>query len=380
MTHDDGVFKAGFVKQQRRFRVKRIEPASRLVDSLRQESSRKLFFKQFFVFKRVMDLGKRHRTGIKPAVDDFGRALTVPAAFRAPDDVAVDIGAMQLDGQRAAVARKRRQLFPAGYGNMVSAGRTFPDVQGCAPVTVAGNAPVLDVFKPVTESSLADRLRHPVDHLVVAHQIVTHGGHFDEPRFARVVQQRCRTAPAMRVIVLEFRRVKQHAFFVEIFQDLGVGAPDALCLLVGVRLRTHAGKRGFVLHKALFVHHLHKRDVILAAHARVVFTEGRRAVNDAGTVRHRNVVIAHHEKRFFALALCGRFRGAFVKRLVFPVFQIRSLHFFQDLIRVLRVFAFSRELREYAFEQCLCHIIDIAVLCLHLRVCLIRIDAERDIG
>jgi len=50
-----------------------------------------------------MPLGKRHRTRVKPAVDDFGNAGHTTTALRAADVDLVNIWLMQLDIFRAVV-------------------------------------------------------------------------------------------------------------------------------------------------------------------------------------------------------------------------------------------------------------------------------------
>ncbi len=57
----------------------------------------------------------------------------------------------------------------------------LPDIERCSPVSVTGDSPVLDVLKPVTESALADRLRNPVDLLVVADKVILNLGDLDKP-------------------------------------------------------------------------------------------------------------------------------------------------------------------------------------------------------
>ena len=51
----------------------------------------------------------------------------------------------------------------------MSAG-AFPDIEGGAPVAVAGNAPVLNVFEPVAEPAGADSWGNPVDLGVIFEQ------------------------------------------------------------------------------------------------------------------------------------------------------------------------------------------------------------------
>ena len=61
-----------------------VEPAARLVDTLADIVG--LFqyrIKLIFILKRIMHLRERHRAGIEPAVNHFGRTFHLPAAFTA---------------------------------------------------------------------------------------------------------------------------------------------------------------------------------------------------------------------------------------------------------------------------------------------------------
>ena len=86
---------------------------------------------------------------------------------------------------------------------MTVAAGAFPDVKGSTPISVSRKTPVLNVFKPVSESALADALGDPVDGIVVSYKIVANGGHLDEPGVASVIDKGGVASPAMRIIVLE---------------------------------------------------------------------------------------------------------------------------------------------------------------------------------
>ena len=205
-AHDDHVLVSRTVEQQGRLRMEGIEPSSGLIHSLRNKCRGIPFFKQFLVFKRIMQLGIGHCAGIKPAVDHFRHTLHGFAAVRAGNLIGVDIRAVKLHIQRILPAGKFLQFLAAPHGNLLSAALTFPDVQRSSPVTVSGNAPVLNVLQPVSETAFADVLRDPVDLLIILHQVIFNRSHLDEPGFSRIIKQRRITAPAMGVIMLKFRR------------------------------------------------------------------------------------------------------------------------------------------------------------------------------
>ena len=62
-----------------------------------------------------------------------------------------------------------------------------PDRQRRAPKTVARKRPVFQLAQPLAEPAVFCVSRHPVDFLVVGNHALFELGHFDEPRFARVI-------------------------------------------------------------------------------------------------------------------------------------------------------------------------------------------------
>ena len=93
------------------------------------------------------------------------------AAIRTLHSDVVNVWAVKLDGLRTLVTTLLIEILAASHGFHMSA-LTLPDVQWCSPVTVSGNTPVLNVLKPVTETSLTDALRNPVDSIIVTDQII----------------------------------------------------------------------------------------------------------------------------------------------------------------------------------------------------------------
>ena len=90
----------------------------------------------------------------------------------------------------------------------------LPDIKRCTPVSVAGNTPVLNIFKPVAEAALADAFWNPVYGIVVAVKIILNIGHFYKPGLAGIVDKGSVTAPAVGIIVLKLRCVKQESLSV----------------------------------------------------------------------------------------------------------------------------------------------------------------------
>ena len=83
MAQHDAVLKRLRTEHTGADRQQRVKPSPRLVDGFADKVRRKPPLELFFVLKRIMPLGKRHRTGIIPAVDDLVDAAHLFAALRA---------------------------------------------------------------------------------------------------------------------------------------------------------------------------------------------------------------------------------------------------------------------------------------------------------
>ncbi len=104
MAENDDIFIRRFIKQQGGFRQQGIEPSAGLVHRLGDELRRELTLEQFFIFKRIMVLGKRHGSGIKPAVDHLRHPPHGPLTFRTGTGNLINVRTVQLHGPR---------IFPA---------------------------------------------------------------------------------------------------------------------------------------------------------------------------------------------------------------------------------------------------------------------------
>ena len=85
----------------------------------------------------------------------------------------------------------------------------LPDIKGCAPISVAGDTPVLNILKPVAETALANAFGNPVNGVVVADKVILNIGHFYKPGFTGIVDKGSITAPAIGIIVLKLRRIEK---------------------------------------------------------------------------------------------------------------------------------------------------------------------------
>ena len=138
-----------------------------------------MLLKEFLVLKRVMILGKRHRSGIKPTVDHLRYACHLRTALPATDVHAIDIGLVKLDIIRAIIGQPLKLLDRSAA--MTMSARTFPYRKRCAPVTLTRDAPVDDILEKIPHSSVPDTLRIPGYGSVRPDQRILHFRHRDEP-------------------------------------------------------------------------------------------------------------------------------------------------------------------------------------------------------
>ena len=312
-----------------------------------------------------MMLSKRHCARIIPAVDNLGNALHFAAALFTLNRNLVNERAVKLDIVGAVIA----ELFKLGNradGMSVAAG-AFPDVKRSAPITVTADAPILNIFKPVTEATLAYAFGNPVNRVVILNKIILNRSHLDKPRFSCVINQRSVAAPAERIIMLKFRSGEKLAFFVKI------GQHKRVCVLY-----EFACIGSFLGHIALAVNKLNKGQIIGSAYSCVVLAESGSDVNYARAVRHGNIAVGSNEMSLFIL-LFGGVSRALEQRLVFLALKLLADIAFDYFIRLNAVF-FISERAENGVKQSLCHIICVAVRRLDLAVSLVGIYAERAVG
>ena len=244
---------------------------------------------------------------------------------------------------------------------------TLPDIQRSSPVTVTRDCPVLDVLQPVTKTSLTDGFRNPVNGIIVADEVISYRGLTDIPGLTCIVDERCVTSPAVRILMLELRSCKQLALCIQILQN------NRICILY-----KHSCICSLFGHLTLTVYKLYKRKVIFASYLRVVFTECRCDVYDTGTVGHGNVSVTGYIMCLLILllrALCSTCE----ERFVFLILEFLTLIGFQNLISFYTIFLVSK-LAKYTVQKCLCHVVGSSVSSLYLAVGLIRIHTKCHVG
>ena len=162
-----------------------------------------------------MVLCKRHRSTVKPAVDNFRHSVHFFTTIRAVDRYCVNVWAVQLNIIRAVIGH-RFQFFNTS-DRMHTSTLTLPDIQRSSPVTVTTDSPVLNVLNPVTETSLTDTLRNPVNCIIICNQVITNCCHLDEPGLTCIINQRSITSPAVRIAMLKLRCIVEKSPCIQIF-------------------------------------------------------------------------------------------------------------------------------------------------------------------
>ena len=242
----------------------------------------------------------------------------------------------------------------------------FPDVEGSTPVTVTADAPVLNIFKPVTEAALADAFGNPVNGVVILDKVILNGGHLDEPGFSCVIDEGGVASPAEGIIVLELGCGEEFSVFIEVDEDIDIGILDELAC-VG----------SFLGHIALAVNELNEGEVVFSADLCVILTECGSDMNDARTVGHCNVIV-NGDIVTLLILLCGACACAFKERLVFSVFKVCALICFKDFVSFNAVFLVA-ELTENGIKQSLSHIVGVAVCSLNLAVGFLGVNAQSNV-
>ena len=161
-----------------------------------------------------MMLGKRHGSGVEPAVDHLRHPLHLFSALGADHSYIVNVGAVKLNVVGTVVGHALK-LRNASDGVLVAA-LTLPNIKGSTPVTVSGNPPVLDILQPVAETALSNGIRHPVDGIIVADQVLFHRCHLDEPGLSGVVQKGRAAAPTVGIAVFKGGSLKEQAYLFQI--------------------------------------------------------------------------------------------------------------------------------------------------------------------
>ena len=167
---------------------------------------------------------------------------------------------------------------------LVPAGVTHPDGQGCSPVSLTRQSPVLDVLQPVSKATVLDMVRVPGDLLIVGNHLILERRRTNKPGILGVVQQGSVTAPAEWVLMLDTFNLEQLAVRLQLFADVRVAA-------LGVPARPRKHLRSELSGK---VHELHKWKALLVSNFKVILTKSGGQVHNSGAVGRSNEVPCYY--------------------------------------------------------------------------------------
>ena len=237
------------------------------------------------VLERIMPLRVGHRPGVEPHVDHRGGPAHGPAAFRAafatgPGHL-VDEGPVRVEvlAQRAGALLQLGQAADPLRDVVVAV--ADPDRERGAPVAVARQRPVDVAGQPFSHAPVADLRRVPGRVPVDGEHLVLERRGGGEPGFARDVEQRGLTAPAVRVRVRHPAGPEEVAPAVELLQKQGIGVLD----------EHPPHQREPLVEAPRVVDGAHEREAVAPAGGVVVRAEGGRDVHDAGAVLRRDEVL-----------------------------------------------------------------------------------------
>lgn len=116
----------------------------------------------------------------KPAVKDFVDSAQDALAFPRRNGYSIDLVPVEVV-QRTVEAAQALQLLNTAHTHDLFIVIADPQGDGCPPVSVPGDIPVVGVCDPVGEPLLLDKRRNPVCPLKVLEHVWDAVGHADEP-------------------------------------------------------------------------------------------------------------------------------------------------------------------------------------------------------
>ena len=329
--------------------MKRVKPASGLVNALGDEVCRAAKLRRIQSTETFLSV--RHRAGVEPNIDKVcltGHLLS----GRTDKEYVIDIRPVEINPVVVLLAHvlriktivlKRIACHESGFHSLVDLGVELcdradadlllsvlgaPNRERSAPETAAAQVPVLNVLKPLTETTGTGGFRFPGDRLVQGNHLVLDRRGLDEPGIERIIKDRLVCSPAVRIAVgllldperpavhlhhhtkvdVEGRSVSRKRVIKSILH-IAAGiffirrvhvCADIFRIKVFDRVEAsvvvHLG-----LTLAVLVQNHHSRHAVVCGDLLVIRTEGRSDVNDSGTVLGRDIVSGDHPERLSLL-------------------------------------------------------------------------------
>ncbi|MNI52075.1 hypothetical protein D3C73_1068320 [compost metagenome] len=167
-----------------------IKPPASLVNTFTDHISRELILECLYIFKRIVMLSKRHRTTVKPYVNNF-RCTFHNAVFtmRTFHFHFIHIRFMKLKLLAHMTNSMLTQLSSAMWRKLSSAIRTYPYVKRSSPVTITANIPVNKLLQELTKSPFANMAWIPIHCIIVSNQLILNCSCLYEPALHRIVEK-----------------------------------------------------------------------------------------------------------------------------------------------------------------------------------------------
>ena len=242
-----------------------VKPRSHLADVLNNEVRRIILLKLSLVFKRIMQLRKRHTTALEPAVEhliDAGKLFTVDFKSNVIHPRAVVI--IQLHAAELLELCIRPD-------HLDGAAVALPHRHGRRPEAVATQIPVWRLLNVFGKAAVLQVSWEPIDMLILLqHQrLLPLNG--KEPRRNRSIHDALFASRIEWIFVANVLNFPHHTLFFQVFGDEFIIFPHLQAFVIGI---------GVV---AVVVNHMERRDAIGFTELKVILAIGRRDMHDTRT-------------------------------------------------------------------------------------------------
>lgn len=145
-----------------------------------------------------MDLSEWHRSTFKPAIEHLLNSSQLSFTLLRLNSQVINVLSMQICNLGTS---EFLQLFNRANTDNLFTIFWNPQWDRITPIPVSGEAPILWIFKPVSESFLLDGLWNPSSFHVVLEKIIFKFGNFNEPCRDSFVNERSVTSPTEGIVV-----------------------------------------------------------------------------------------------------------------------------------------------------------------------------------
>ena len=287
-----------------------VEPRPHLADVLNDEVRRVILLKLSLVFKRIVQLGKRHTAALKPAVQHFVDARKCLAINR--KDNIIYPWAVVIIQRHAAQFLELRIRANHLDGTAVA----LPHRHGRRPKAVTAQIPVGRLLNVLGKAAVLEVVRKPIDMLILLQHQWLLPLDVEKPAGDGPVHDALLRARIKRVFVANVLNLPHRALFLQVFGDELIIVPHLQACVIAI---------GVV---AVIIDDVEGANAVALGELKVVLTISRRDVHDARTrlMRHE---IRRVNSVDFVILWPGRAR---IERLVCLTYQFAAGEFAQYLV------------------------------------------------